>query len=576
MEEQDLQKPKLLSQPTHAPVLQLPEEIIVPQPLYRVEHPSNAAYIRDTGPASDADVSTTAAEAITLKIFETLDDFDDLFATAIVNKAFYGVFKRHELSLMRKVLHAMSPSAWEHRETCPPWTFEPGTEYDGPKPEYIPETYLECYVRDSCTINAIQSLIHERCQSLLRPKTAAALVSTDPQESSHVNDALWRIWTFCEIFGCGKGREDDLVGQMDWLKGGELVHQQSCRATIMSSDSFGLSSVLMCAPDYFAKGNAGGLTAEQLYDMTELWNCLGTLVQGIYGRTVQARQYGVFDRTDLEGGDIDGEEAMLEEWCSYLLTHGLSTILDLAAASTQPDPTVFTLAASKGYMNWTPPPPGASRSTFLKDALSRVYEEKIAAAFAQSSRRQRARETSLRRSAEIGRQRKRGAEDRGAAASAERPVSEWDLVMNSLDADGRGPPRVSRMFAHPTAPSSVLGGYENVHPALRPAQPYSAPPPPTQYPSVPQPPARPQPSSARPLSTYTLSNPHVREEPVSQQHPWQSQIYSGDPAVNSADRAIFRIVEMGFTAEEARRALRVTDLGDGLRVDRAVELLLRA
>jgi hypothetical protein len=32
---------------------------------------------------------------------------------------------------------------------------------------------------------------------------------------------------------------------------------------------------------------------------------------------------------------------------------------------------------------------------------------------------------------------------------------------------------------------------------------------------------------------------------------------------------------MGFTAEQAREALRMTDKGTGLRVDRAVELLLR-
>jgi hypothetical protein len=31
---------------------------------------------------------------------------------------------------------------------------------------------------------------------------------------------------------------------------------------------------------------------------------------------------------------------------------------------------------------------------------------------------------------------------------------------------------------------------------------------------------------------------------------------------------------MGFTHEEAKEALRMTDLGDGLKVDRAVELLL--
>ncbi len=49
-----------------------------------------------------------------------------------------------------------------------------------------------------------------------------------------------------------------------------------------------------------------------------------------------------------------------------------------------------------------------------------------------------------------------------------------------------------------------------------------------------------------------------------------------DPhTLNSADRAIFRIVEMGFSQEDAKGALKLTDMGDGLRVDLAVELLLR-
>jgi hypothetical protein len=43
---------------------------------------------------------------------------------------------------------------------------------------------------------------------------------------------------------------------------------------------------------------------------------------------------------------------------------------------------------------------------------------------------------------------------------------------------------------------------------------------------------------------------------------------------NTAEKAIYRIVAMGFTAEDAREALRRTDRGDGLRIDRAVELLL--
>ena len=47
-------------------------------------------------------------------------------------------------------------------------------------------------------------------------------------------------------------------------------------------------------------------------------------------------------------------------------------------------------------------------------------------------------------------------------------------------------------------------------------------------------------------------------------------------AEDTSERAVSAIVEMGFSAAQAKEALRATDLGDGLRVDRAVELLLRA
>lgn len=59
-----------------------------------------------------------------------------------------------------------------------------------------------------------------------------------------------------------------------------------------------------------------------------------------------------------------------------------------------------------------------------------------------------------------------------------------------------------------------------------------------------------------------------------QQHPTQHTIFSSQAHENTAEKAIYRVVEMGFTAEQARDALRMTDLGDGLRVDRAVEMLL--
>lgn len=66
----------------------------------------------------------------------------------------------------------------------------------------------------------------------------------------------------------------------------------------------------------------------------------------------------------------------------------------------------------------------------------------------------------------------------------------------------------------------------------------------------------------------------VLPHPVFHQHPAQVDIFDSPAYENTAQKAIHRIVEMGFTAEQARDALKVTDAGDGLRVDRAVELLL--
>lgn len=72
------------------------------------------------------------------------------------------------------------------------------------------------------------------------------------------------------------------------------------------------------------------------------------------------------------------------------------------------------------------------------------------------------------------------------------------------------------------------------------------------------------------------SSPSLDDAPPAfAQHPLQHIVHGTDTADHSAERAVYRIVEMGFTAEQARQALRKTDLGDGLRVDRAVELLLR-
>lgn len=58
------------------------------------------------------------------------------------------------------------------------------------------------------------------------------------------------------------------------------------------------------------------------------------------------------------------------------------TVLDVTSPTT-PTAATFAHARSHGYTTWTPPP--VSRATFLKEALSRVYQERIALAHPNSA-----------------------------------------------------------------------------------------------------------------------------------------------------------------------------------------------
>ncbi|KAL1792783.1 hypothetical protein ACET3X_009290 [Alternaria dauci] len=378
-------------------------------------------------------ITPAGAEKVILNIFHHLDHFNDLFAAALVNQGFYRVFKRHELDLIKSTLRTMSPPAWEFREIAFPrhdHLHAEDLEMTRPEEEYTPTSYLKLQKRDIQVIRTIKSEILEKCQSFVRPEISAALMSACPTESARVDDALWRIWTFCKIFGSGKGREEDITAQMDWLNGGTLVHQATCTFSIMSTDF--ISDTLVGAPECFGQGNPGGLTAEQLFDMMELWTCLSVLLQNFEGRTVQARQAGIYENTDIRGGDIDGEEMMLNEWIYYLLTFGLATVAKLTGPYHPSDPRAFTIAAENGWVNWKSPVLDGTRQHFLKEAARRVYEDRIAHKYAKISIRDVQRQQSkirIQKHIHELQHRKNSDEPRPMIRmSQERPMSEWDTV----------------------------------------------------------------------------------------------------------------------------------------------------
>ena len=258
-----------------------------------------------SGEEVDDLITADAAERVLLHILQSLDNLEDLFAASMVSKGFYRTFKRHELYLLKRAIWRMSPSAWELREMSIPYSELPPGAVD-----YTPHLYFRHYVQDLLTMVEIKAMILESCKSFLRLETISGLAG-ETERSPMIDEAFWRVWTFCRIFGCGNSREDDIVGQMDWLKGGVLARQSPDTRTLALTDELARNSVLFNPPAGFAKGNGKGLSSEELYDMYEIWTCLGVLVRGYQGKRQEARDYGVFDRCDVPRGDEVRENAIL-------------------------------------------------------------------------------------------------------------------------------------------------------------------------------------------------------------------------------------------------------------------------
>ena len=265
----------------------------------------------------DEVVQTNAARTVVLNILLNVDNLQDLFSLAQTSKGFYVTFKRNELRLIKNALWAMSPAAWELREVSPPYGKDEELNMDRPVPEYTPTSYLRNYSRDLYTMVALKSLILVRCETYLRPETKSALAGEDDERSRKLDDAFWRVWTFCKLFGCNKHREDDIVGQVDWLKGGALANQEEkCSASVSfvqgTADAcVSPTSCLLNPPEAFGKGNGDGLTRGQLSDMMEIWTCLGILLTGFHGQCRAANDFGIFGSLRVDSSNLESKEWLL-------------------------------------------------------------------------------------------------------------------------------------------------------------------------------------------------------------------------------------------------------------------------
>ncbi|MCJ1466816.1 hypothetical protein MMC07_005437 [Pseudocyphellaria aurata] len=509
-------------------------------------------------------ISADAAEQVLLRILENLDNLQDLFNTATVSRGFYRTFKHHELPLMKNALYGMSPAAWELREMSSPY---PELEDAGktsskasPKPGYTPSLYLQHYMRDMYIMIALKSMILIHCESFLRPDTITALAGGETVRASQIDDAFWRVWTFCRLFGCGTNREDDIVGQMDWLRGGVLARQHRRKtSTVDMGADVDMDSVTFNAPPGFGQGNSGGLSAEDLFDMTEIWTCLGVLVRGFQGKRKEARDFGIFEKSNIAPGDVEKEDAVLEEWTYHLLTLAPPIVLDVTSP-TSPTAATFAHARSRGYTTWSPPSKGESRSTFLKEAVSRVYQEKmlqrhptiniastpdcsspIASPLLEEilATRQRIADHGA-----VIRAKRNDPAFKAQPPSEERPMSNFPDVIARLE----NPPAVTQ-HSSSAATLSTLAPSTYLHPSTSSLT--------TNSPTSVAAPVVPLRSSS--LEKHFVSNVHV---------PLGPQVR--DPV----DVAVDRLVAMGFDEKKSKKALADTDSGNTIDFEKAVDKLV--
>jgi hypothetical protein len=215
---------------------------------------------------------------------------------------------------------------------------------------------------------------------------------------------------------------------------------------------------------------------------------------------------------------------------------------------------------------------GGSRSTFLREAVARLYEERICEAFSPQQMQmqemrsiRRARGSSF--ASEMHEKRKLNGNSVHSFRS-ERPISGWEGVLDRLDASALKMSSQQDVFDGSSSPTVVARQPSMVMPKRK------APPPPQPLRLAPAPPPMRQ-APAPPTADFP-SPPPYEDCRASWQHPLQrTHQLQEDLSSNTAEKAIFRIVEMGFTPEEAKGALKITDMGDGLQLDRAIEFLLR-
>ncbi|KIW16919.1 hypothetical protein PV08_04109 [Exophiala spinifera] len=280
-------------------------------------------------------ISASTAERVIYKIMCNLHSLEDLRSMAMVSKGFYRTFHRNESNLVSHLIFKTSRPAWEFRRSV--LALKGSTEF-----------VLKDYRRDCKNLTALKAFIVAHCGPNCKRDVLVGLLGQSEGRTKQIDNALWRISTFCSLFGNSQEKASPPQAELDWLNGSRVANKNTGAG--------------------FAVGNGSGLNTEELEDMIEIWQCLQRLLSGFEGREADAKKAGIFDNWHLRETTTAAQH--LGEWICYLLTLGPQTILALSSCS-------FEQARMLGLTRWPAPAAGRSRSFFLTAAITQVYQERL-------------------------------------------------------------------------------------------------------------------------------------------------------------------------------------------------------
>lgn len=233
----------------------------------------------------------SAADIATIRRLEDSPDVGSLLELVELHPTLQKNFELNGLPLIQQALRRSTPEQWEFREmgiNCG----VPGTKNYYRSLGLVPdecahlgwgvESYLQHYAEEMTVCAHVTGLIRERCtgRNHVEQDVLEAIRRLSGPRWASVHRAFWRVWTFCRIFGCAKGREEDTRGQQQWFCG-FVGKKDLVAATFTPSND---SSELLCLPpDSFGYGNGLGLSKMELQDMAAIWTFLEDLLRAHLG-----------------------------------------------------------------------------------------------------------------------------------------------------------------------------------------------------------------------------------------------------------------------------------------------------